>query len=80
MLTVDDARKLGTRVAKESEGIVRFGITNGRHCLHIRCEGQSNTIYTAAEWDAHRFNRLNRKREKRADRDVLDAVANKEAA
>lgn len=94
-MTEDQARKLATRVAKESDAIIRFGVTNGRRCLHIRVAAKpaagddmgserragSETIYDGLGWDDHKWNNINkRRREKRQDRDVLDAVANREAA
>lgn len=78
-LTQDTAKKLATRVAKESDGIVRFGKTNGRICLHIRVPAKpaagddigkqqqagSETVYSVAEWDNHRWNRNNKPRKKK---------------
>jgi protein-tyrosine-phosphatase len=74
------ARKLATRVVKESDAIVRFGKTNGRNCLHIRAQRMSETIYSVFDWEEHRWNRANKPRKARVDPDILSAVANKEAA
>lgn len=75
-LTEIDARKLATRVAKESDGIVRFGKTNGEVCLHIRCDRQSETIYSEPQWEDHRWNRSNRPRKRQATAEIMEAVAN----
>lgn len=83
-----EARKLATRIAKESSGvIVKFGRTNGRHCLHLCQSGKdakyimSETIYSVEEWNLHPWNFANRPKKKiQIDPDILNGVANKEAA
>lgn len=95
-LTTDAQRKLATRVAKESDKVtVRFGHTNGRPCLHLSLHGSKDpstsaeTIYSVQEWNLHPWNNANKPRKKKVsgdtaadqqDLDVLDAVANREAA
>jgi len=84
-MNTQDARKLSTRVAKESSNVVvRFGRTNGRDCLHLRQMGKelaSETIYSEEEWNLHPWNFANRpKKKKQVYPDILNAVANKEAA
>ena len=86
MLDKDSARKLATRVVKESEGgIIKFGRTNGRNCLHIRVpakppagdaigavqSAQSITIYSEFEWDESPLNVNNKPRKKKVAEDDL---------
>lgn len=81
------ARKLATRVAKESDDVrVKFGETNGKVCLHLIVVGgrrYSNTIFTEAEWSDHPENKYNRPRRRevseQVDEAIISAVANKEA-
>lgn len=81
-MTTQQAKALGTTVAKTSSGVrVKFGQTNGRPCLHLLYDRQSHTIYSEAEWEDHPENRVNKPRRPRATFDpaIRAAVANKEA-
>jgi hypothetical protein len=63
----DEARKLATRVAKESAGIsVKFGETNGETILHlinrdIPGKIASRNLTNAADWAEHPWNKYNNK-------------------
>jgi hypothetical protein len=82
-----ESKQLATRVAKESDNVVvRFGKTNGRHCLHLNdtkpkdASRSSFTIFNEQEWAESPYNHANRPRKaKRVDPDIAAAVANKEA-
>lgn len=86
-LDAESARKLATRVAKESNGIsVKIGETNGAPVLHLINRNMpskyaSRNVTSVAEWDDHPWNRQNapRQKERRAIEGVAEAVANKEA-
>lgn len=59
-LSEREARHLGRQVVKDSKDVrVKFGMTNGRRCLHIRSTTEpreSRTIYSSAGWDEHPAN------------------------
>ncbi len=91
-LTDDTARRLATTVAKQSNGVrVKHGRTNGAPCLHIIVtrEGHkaSTTIFSESEWDAHRENAANQRKERPSYHDepiitragLASAIANREA-
>lgn len=86
-LDPESARKLATRVAKESGGIsVKIGSTNGVPVLHLvnrnlPSKYAARDLTSVAEWDEHPWNRQNapRQKERRAIEGVAEAVANKEA-
>lgn len=66
MLTDKEARKLATRIAKESDGVsVKFGRINGKLALHlIRHQSKtlpaaSETIFSEPDWVDHPWNRNN---------------------
>jgi hypothetical protein len=86
-LDLESARKLATRVAKESSGIsVKIGETNGKPVLHLVNRNMppkiaSRNLTSAADWDEHPWNRQNapRQKERKPIEGVAEAVANKEA-
>lgn len=71
---------LAETVRKEHGVRIKFGRTNSRDCLHLTHSEQTGswTIYEGWEWDAHPWNSYSRK-EKRANREVQEAVANVDA-
>lgn len=83
--TDKQARELAKKVVKESDGVVKFGCTNGRRCLHVRFTARpaagneigsqqaadSITIYDEAEWDNSAHNINNRPRRKRYEDAVI---------
>lgn len=88
-LTAESARKLATRVAKESSGVsVKIGETNGMPVLHLVSRNlpskfAARNVESEADWDEHPWNRYNSQprpqKERRAIEGVAEAVANKEA-
>jgi hypothetical protein len=88
-LTAESARKLATRVAKESNGVsVKIGETNGKPVLHLVNRNMpskfaARDLVSEADWDEHPWNRYNSQprsqKERRPIEGVAEAVANKEA-
>ncbi len=73
-LDAKSARALATTVAKQSNGVsVKIGETNGKPVLHLVNKNvapkiASRNVTSEAEWDAHPWNRINKKKEaKEAD-------------
>lgn len=65
-MTDKEARKLATRVAKQSDGVsVKVGRTNGQPVLHLikrqskTAQAASDTIATEPDWVDHSWNRDN---------------------
>lgn len=83
--------KLAELVNKEQGIRVVFGRTNGRDSIHISKSehkipkkgqlppGLSYTMYSAAEWTYHQWNSSARKERKSVNKDVIDAIRNREA-
>lgn len=61
-MNADEARKLATKVAKESSNVtVKLGRTNGRAVLHLKHRGASSvTIAEPWQWSEHAWNNNNR--------------------
>jgi hypothetical protein len=86
-LTAESARKLATRVAKESNGVsVKIGQTNGHPVLHLVNRNMpskfaARNVTSEADWDEHPWNRQNapRQKERKQIEGLAEAVANKEA-
>lgn len=65
-LTPETARKLATRVAKESAGVsVKIGETNGKPVLHLihRDLRKSVNLVNEADWAEHPWNKYHKQGE-----------------
>lgn len=81
MLNQKTARALATKIVKESSGVVKFGETNGKICLHVRFipslgerSAASITIYSLSEWDDVPFPYNESKRQQKSNESRYDGL------